>query len=124
MFVLSDEEWQNLKSQNVISSWGGTRSAPGRTCCKQQECGWNEGNGHRQQKRQGCFEAIHRALQICQYCYPTPWKKTADEAALLTSRQKTDLAAQVGDNIAKAEFEAGMPIAFQALSEAWEKAHQ
>jgi hypothetical protein len=28
MFVLSEEEWQNLKSQNVISSWGGGRSAP------------------------------------------------------------------------------------------------
>lgn len=28
MFVLSEDEWQNLKSQNVISSWGGTRSAP------------------------------------------------------------------------------------------------
>jgi hypothetical protein len=28
MFVLSDAEWQNLKSQNVIASWGGTRTAP------------------------------------------------------------------------------------------------
>jgi hypothetical protein len=28
MFVLSSEEWQDLKSQNVISSWGGIRSAP------------------------------------------------------------------------------------------------
>ena len=28
MFVLSEDEWQNLKSQNVISSWGGARSAP------------------------------------------------------------------------------------------------
>ena len=56
--------------------------------------------------------------------YPTPWKKTADEAASLTSRQKTDLAAEVGDNIAKAGFEADMPIVFQALSAAWEKAHQ
>ncbi|MBE7422138.1 MAG: ORF6N domain-containing protein [Zoogloeaceae bacterium] len=28
MFVLSDDEWQNLKSQNVIPSWGGTRTAP------------------------------------------------------------------------------------------------
>lgn len=28
MFVLSEDEWQNLKSQNVISSWGGARTAP------------------------------------------------------------------------------------------------
>lgn len=28
MFVLSEDEWQNLKSQNVISSWGGARNAP------------------------------------------------------------------------------------------------
>lgn len=28
MFVLSDDEWKNLKSQNVISSWGGARSMP------------------------------------------------------------------------------------------------
>jgi len=28
MFVLSDVEWQNLKSQNVIASWGGIRAAP------------------------------------------------------------------------------------------------
>ena len=28
MFVLSSAEWQNLKSQNVISSWGGARTTP------------------------------------------------------------------------------------------------
>jgi hypothetical protein len=28
MFQLSREEWNNLKSQNVISSWGGARVAP------------------------------------------------------------------------------------------------
>ena len=28
MFVLSADEWQNLKSQNVISSWGGARTTP------------------------------------------------------------------------------------------------
>lgn len=28
MFVLSDAEWKNLRSQNVISSWGGARNAP------------------------------------------------------------------------------------------------
>ena len=28
MFVLSPDEWQDLKSQNVISSWGGPRSPP------------------------------------------------------------------------------------------------
>jgi ORF6N domain len=27
-FVLSTEEWQNLRSQNVISSWGGDRHPP------------------------------------------------------------------------------------------------
>lgn len=56
--------------------------------------------------------------------YPSPWKKSPDEVALLTSRQKTDLAAQVGDNITNAEFEASMPIVFQAISTAWEKAYQ
>jgi hypothetical protein len=28
MFVLAVEEWQGLKSQNVISSWGGARGTP------------------------------------------------------------------------------------------------
>lgn len=28
MFVLSESEWQNLKSQNVTSSWGGARTTP------------------------------------------------------------------------------------------------
>ena len=28
MFVLSGDEWKNLKSQNVIPSWGGARGAP------------------------------------------------------------------------------------------------
>jgi hypothetical protein len=28
MFVLSADEWKDLRSQNVISSWGGARSAP------------------------------------------------------------------------------------------------
>jgi hypothetical protein len=28
MFQLSRDEWLNLKSQNVISSWGGTRTPP------------------------------------------------------------------------------------------------
>lgn len=28
MFQLSTEEWKNLKSQNVISSWGGARTPP------------------------------------------------------------------------------------------------
>ncbi|PZX53299.1 ORF6N domain-containing protein [Algoriphagus chordae] len=28
MFQLSEEEWQNLKSQNVTSSWGGRRTPP------------------------------------------------------------------------------------------------
>ncbi|MDP2794035.1 MAG: ORF6N domain-containing protein [Sulfurisoma sp.] len=28
MFVLTAEEWQNLRSQNVTSSWGGARSTP------------------------------------------------------------------------------------------------
>ncbi len=28
MFVLADGEWRNLKSQNVISSWGGARGTP------------------------------------------------------------------------------------------------
>lgn len=28
VFVLSNDEWDSLKSQNVTSSWGGSRSAP------------------------------------------------------------------------------------------------
>jgi hypothetical protein len=28
MFQLDGDEWKNLKSQNVISSWGGARTAP------------------------------------------------------------------------------------------------
>lgn len=28
MFVLSEDEWRNLRSQNVISSWGGARTTP------------------------------------------------------------------------------------------------
>jgi len=28
MFQLTDGEWENLKSQNVISSWGGRRNQP------------------------------------------------------------------------------------------------
>jgi len=28
MFQLSEQEWSNLKSQIVISSWGGTRKPP------------------------------------------------------------------------------------------------
>ena len=28
MFRLTDEEWTNLKSQNVTSSWGGRRKLP------------------------------------------------------------------------------------------------
>ena len=28
MFQLTDEEWENLRSQNVTSSWGGTRYLP------------------------------------------------------------------------------------------------
>ncbi len=28
MFQLSEQEWSNLKSQIVISSWGGTRKLP------------------------------------------------------------------------------------------------
>ncbi len=28
MFQLTNDEWENLKSQNVISSWGGRRHQP------------------------------------------------------------------------------------------------
>ncbi|GAB1235128.1 ATP-dependent nuclease [Ferrigenium sp. UT5] len=57
-------------------------------------------------------------------CYPATWRKTAEEVAQMKFRQKTDLAAQVGENITKADFETGMPTIFNALSAAWEKAHQ
>ena len=72
--------------------------------------------------------ANHQLFQLnensLEECYPATWRQTADEVALLTGRQKTELAAKVGDNIGKAVFEADMPIVFQALSAAWEKSHQ
>lgn len=56
--------------------------------------------------------------------YPAPWKKTAEEVAKLSGRDKTALAASVGDSIAQAQFEQEMKHAYQALQDAWERAYK
>jgi predicted ATPase len=56
--------------------------------------------------------------------YPDAWKKTPDEVVKLKPREKTDLAAAVGDGITKDQFEQQMGHIFQALQTAWDKAHR
>lgn len=56
--------------------------------------------------------------------YPAPWAKTAVEVAAMHHREKTELAAAVGDNITQVDFETGMPAVFQGLRTAWQRAHQ
>ena len=56
--------------------------------------------------------------------YPAPWKKTPAEAFNLSGRDKTDLAALVGQEITQQQFEHDLVHIFQALQRAWEKAHQ
>lgn len=56
--------------------------------------------------------------------YPAPWKKTAAEAKAMNGKAKSELAATVGDNISKEQFESGMPKVFGALQKAWGKAHR
>ena len=56
--------------------------------------------------------------------YPFPWKKAASEIESMSPTDKTELGKTVGDAITKAEFESSMPIAFAAISKAWDKAHK
>lgn len=56
--------------------------------------------------------------------YPAPWRRTAEEAGKLTAREKTDLALEVGDGISQQQLETDMVHIFQALQQAWSKAHQ
>lgn len=69
-------------------------------------------------------QLIQLSTNSLEESYPLSWIKTAKEVAALSSRQKTDLATFVGDNITQSDFEAGMPAVFQALQAAWRKAHQ
>lgn len=57
-------------------------------------------------------------------CYPDPWRKSGVDVAEMTPRDKTDLAAIVGDNITKEVFETQMPAVLRALDSAWTKAHK
>lgn len=63
-------------------------------------------------------------FQALEEAYPAPWGKTPEEVVKLVSRDKTALAAQVGDNITQEQFEQQMQHVFQALKTVWEKAHQ
>ena len=56
--------------------------------------------------------------------YPSLWRKTAAEVAAMQAKEKTELAKAVGDSIDKGIFEEEMPIVYQALSYAWEKAYR
>jgi hypothetical protein len=72
---------------------------------------------------------VNRQLVVAPVCaleeaYPAPWKKTSDEAAKLSGRDKTDLAKLVGQEITQQQFESDLSHVFQSLQIAWEKAHQ
>lgn len=56
--------------------------------------------------------------------FPLPWKRTVEEVSKLSHREKTDLAAGVGDSISKEQVERDMNHVFQALQAVWHKAHQ
>lgn len=56
--------------------------------------------------------------------YASPWKKTSAEAKAMNGGAKAELAATVGDNISKEQFESEMPRVFAALRKAWEKAYR
>jgi hypothetical protein len=56
--------------------------------------------------------------------YPVPWKKTADDIAKLSPRDKTDLAALVGRGIAQEQFEHHLAHVFHSLQIAWANAHR
>ena len=56
--------------------------------------------------------------------YPLPWRRSQDQVKSMLPREKTDLAARVGEEISKAMFEKEMPVLLEALSNAWQKAHR
>lgn len=56
-------------------------------------------------------------------CYPNPWKKTSTEVANMSHNAKRELAAQAGESISKAEFEAEMPTLHKALEFTWQRAY-
>ena len=56
--------------------------------------------------------------------YPAPWKKTAEEVAKLSPREKTGLADEVGRGVTQQQFENDLAHIFGSLLVAWEKAHQ
>lgn len=72
---------------------------------------------------------VNNQLVVAPVCaleetYPAPWKKTSEDAAKLSGRDKTDLAALVGQEITQQQFELDLAHVFQSLQLAWEKAHQ
>jgi ORF6N domain len=62
MFVLTPEDNENLKSQNVISSWGGARGIPmavtGRAVAMRSSVGRSEHAGQTPSKQSPCSERI------------------------------------------------------------------
>jgi hypothetical protein len=56
--------------------------------------------------------------------YPLPWRRNQDQVKSMLPREKTDLAARVGEEIGKAMLEKEMPVLLVALSNAWQKAHR
>jgi putative ATP-dependent endonuclease of OLD family len=55
--------------------------------------------------------------------YPEPWRKTLDQGRAMKAREKTTLAEQAGQAISRQQFEADMPVLFEALKRAWEGAY-
>ncbi|WP_219590924.1 hypothetical protein, partial [Aeromonas salmonicida] len=55
-------------------------------------------------------------------CYPNylDWKRTEQEVASMTGKQKTQLSKRVGDEITKEQFETDMKSVFETLVCAWE----
>ena len=55
--------------------------------------------------------------------YLSPWQKGSAEVKAISGRVKAELAATVGDDISKEQFESGMPRGFASLQKAWWKAY-
>lgn len=56
--------------------------------------------------------------------YPLPWRRSPDQIKSMSPREKTELAARVGEEISKESFEKEMPVLLAALSNVWQKAHR
>lgn len=56
--------------------------------------------------------------------YPDRWKKLSKDVAVMTSREKSDLAAKIGDDIEQCQFETELAVVYEALKAAWRKAYQ